>query len=88
VTGYDAGYLAGRDEMAAEIGYSLCPYQYGLGTCTMGCRDEPACQTSGPWDYTEQINDLLLRERMKAAEPGLSVGALDERIARHRGENP
>lgn len=26
-----------------------CDYYQGVGTCTFGCHEEPACITDGPW---------------------------------------
>jgi len=54
------GQLQNEKEVAFNEGYELaeqeihlsdlsdCPYYVGTGTCSYGCSDEPACQTSCP----------------------------------------
>lgn len=39
--------VAAYDEDGPNLG--ACEYALDIGCCTFGCRDEPACMTSGPW---------------------------------------
>lgn len=34
-----------------------CPWYRKTGTCESGCRDEPACETGGPW--LDEIVEIL-----------------------------
>lgn len=39
-----------EEEACSLLAMLTCPFFVGTGTCVSGCRDEPACQTNGPWD--------------------------------------
>ena len=49
---YEEGYNLGEEETQRAIAYSLCPVQYGLGICTMGCATEPVSDLPTPLGRT------------------------------------
>lgn len=36
------------EELDDEYDFGWCDYFLGIGTCTFGCHEEPACQTDHP----------------------------------------
>jgi hypothetical protein len=57
------------------VTYLTCPYYTQTGTkqCGSGCRDEPACMTSGPW-LDEVVEVLTKVADLGSADPGAVEG--------------
>jgi hypothetical protein len=55
------------DEIHDLLTMLSCPYLRGTGQCVSGCRDEPACQTDGPYEdrviSALHLLDTLVAER-------------------------
>lgn len=80
---FQEGYELGVSETLVQVGYLLCPYQYGLGTCSVDCRDEPECVTGGPIEFVGAVMELLARVRDGEMSVGEHEVVAEER--RHRG---
>lgn len=48
--GEPSDYEQGYEDASREWATGLCPYALGVGICSMGCYEEPACQTDRPTD--------------------------------------